>query len=144
MNIKFVLDEGAKAPTKAHEADAGFDLCSKDEITLVANVYGGKGVVIDTGVHVEIPKGYVGYVQGRSGLNVKNGIICPTGTIDCGYTGSIRVKLYNLSNNDFQIHSGYRIAQLVIQPIADCQLIEVESLEDTARGDNGFGSTGIK
>lgn len=141
--IKFTLDDGASKPEKAHEFDAGFDLCSMEDITLVANAYGGDGVVIDTGVHVEIPKGYVGYVQGRSGLNVKKGVICPTGTIDCGYTGSIRVKLYNLSHSDYNIHKGDKIAQLVIQPMAICEPVEVESLSETERGDNGFGSTGL-
>ena len=139
MKIKFTLDEGAYAPEKAHTTDAGFDLRSR-ESHLVAG-YGGSRV-FDTGVHVEIPEGYVGYVQGRSGLNIVHSVICPTGTIDAGFTGSIKVKLYALSLADYLVEAGDKIAQLVIQPIADCELVEVESLDQSERGDNGFGSTG--
>ena len=82
MKIKFTLDKGAYRPEKAHEADAGYDLRSREE-QRITDCCGGR--VFDTGVHVEIPEGYVGYVQGRSGLNIKNSVICPTGTIDAGY-----------------------------------------------------------
>ena len=139
MQIKVTLDPGAYAPEKAHEADAGYDLRVRTD-KFDAIIY--REIIIDTGVHVEIPKGYVGYVQSRSGLNIKHSVICPTGTIDSGYTGSIKVKLYNLSEAPYAIHKGDRIAQLIIQPIADTELVEVDSLEETERGDNGFGSTG--
>lgn len=75
-------------------------------------------------------------------MNVRNDIICPTGTIDSGYTGSVAVKLYNLGDSDFRINAGDKIAQLVIQPIADVEMCLVDKLEETERGDNGFGSTG--
>lgn len=136
MEIKFVLDDGAFTPERAHDTDAGFDLRSKHDANIIY------GYEFDTGVHVEIPKGYVGYVQGRSGLNIKHDIICPTGVVDCGFTGAIRVKLYNMSNKPYTVNKGDKIAQLVIQPIAHAELIRVDSLEDTERGDNGFGSTG--
>ena len=91
-------------------------------------------------------KGYVGYVQSRSGLNFGKGIICPTGTIDSGYTGSIKVKLYNMWSSDYGqpciVNKGDKIAQLIIQPIADTELVQVDRLEETERGNNGFGSTG--
>ena len=145
MKIKFTLDEGAYAPEKAHTTDAGFDLRAMHDSEGFLCEYDQE--VFDTGVHVEIPPGYVGYVQGRSGLNFRDGIICPTGTVDSGYSGSIKVKLYSMWSQDYgvpipDIKAGDKIAQLVIQPIADCELVEVESLDQTERGDNGFGSTG--
>lgn len=138
MRVNFTLDKYAEAPQKAHDADAGFDLKSNTSAT----IYPQCGAVFDTGVHVEIPNGYVGYVQGRSGLNVRHDIICPTGTVDSGYTGSIAVKLYNLGEFEFRVNAGDKIAQLVIQPIADAEMHLVDALGETERGDNGFGSTG--
>ena len=145
MEIKFTLDEGAYPPIKAHENDAGFDLRAMFDSTGLLDVLGEE--IFDTGVHVEIPKGCVGYVQGRSGLNFNNGLICPTGTVDCGYVGSIKVKLYNMRKDSGmqtpEIKAGDKIAQLVIHPIADTgMMLQVEVLEDTERGDGGFGSTG--
>ena len=139
MQIRFTLDEGAYAPEKAHASDAGYDLRSREE-QRITDCCGGR--VFDTGVHVEIPEGYVGYVQGRSGLNINHSIICPTGTIDAGYTGSIKVKLYNYGVLAYDVKPGDKIAQLIIQPLADCELVEADTLEDTERGNNGFGSTG--
>ena len=140
MKIKFTLDPGAFAPEKAHEADAGYDLRAMHDSN--DDLYSYDQEIFDTGVHVEIPKGYVGYVQSKSGLNVRHGIICPTGTIDSGYTGSIKVKLYNLGGSPYKIYKADKIAQLIIQPIADTELVQVDRLEETERGNNGFGSTG--
>ena len=142
MQIKFTLDPGAFAPEKAHEADAGYDLRAREDATVGSRYGVTDGVIFDTGVHVEIPKGYVGYVQSKSGLNVRYSIICPTGTIDSGYTGSSKVKLYSLGPDSYKIRKGDKIAQLIIQPIADTELVEVDRLEETERGNNGFGSTG--
>ncbi len=136
MQIKFTSDKGAYKPEKAHATDAGYDLRAKFDWTLLASKE------FDTGVHVAIPEGYVGYVQGRSGLNINHCVICPTGTIDAGYTGSIKVKLYNFGLENYEIKAGDKIAQLIIQPLADTEFIEVEELEDSDRGNNGFGSTG--
>ncbi len=153
MTINFTLDPGAYMPTKAHEADAGFDLYCKEAVTFAKNVFDScnkrfdRELLIDTGVHIAIPKGYVGLVMGRSGLNRNKSIICPTGVIDSGFTGSILVKLYNLSNLpgdpvDASFDKGDRIAQLLIVPIADVTLRQVDKLDITERGDNGFGSSG--
>ena len=139
MKIKFTLDEGAYKPEKAHASDAGYDLRSREERRIAGCC---RGRVFDTGVHVEIPDGYVGYVQGRSGLNINHSVICPTGTIDAGYTGSIKVKLYNMDINDYEVQPGDKIAQLIIQPLADTELVEVETLRESERGTDGFGSTG--
>lgn len=135
--MKVVLDEGAKLPTKAHETDAGWDLYSREWHW----VYAGKSEIIDTGVHIEIPKGYVGFLKSKSGLNVKHDITSD-GVIDCGYTGSIVVKLYNHGKEDYAIDEGDKISQLVILPINTDTLEIVDSLEETDRGNKGFGSSG--
>lgn len=137
MKIKVVLDDGAYMPEKAHEADAGFDLRTPSKVIIPAK----SSRIIATGVHVEIPNGYVGFLKSKSGLNVKNGILSE-GVIDSGYTGGIVAKLYNQSSAVKVFEKGDKITQLVILPIPDVELVEVCSLEDTKRGDNGFGSSG--
>lgn len=137
MIMKVMLDAGAYMPVRAHKDDAGLDLRSPDTFIVKA----GKSLKIDSGVHVEIPAGYVGFLKAKSGLNVKYGITC-TGVIDAGYTGSIVVKLYNNGSDDVLFERGDKITQLVILPIVCPDLVQVDSLEDTERGDAGFGSTG--
>ncbi len=136
MKAKF--DHGAYVPVRGHEDDAGLDLRTPNEVTIKA----GGSVVIDTGVHIKIPKGYFGKLESKSGLNVKHGIVSLGGTIDCGYTGSIVVKLYNFGDEDYTFKEGEKIVQLIIQPCLITDLQTVASLEETDRGDNGFGSTG--
>lgn len=136
--MKIVLDKDAKMPTRAHETDAGLDLYSMEGTVVSAK----KSAVFDTGVHIELPPDTVGYIKGKSGLNVKHGIVVPDGTVDEGYTGSIRVKLYNLSGYDYKVNKGDKICQLVIHPILKPELEVVDSLADTERGSGGFGSTG--
>lgn len=152
--MKIKLDKGAIMPTRAHEADAGLDLYAPCDI----NINGGSiiylsafnmddagtqagSVIIDTGVHIELPHNTVGMIKSKSGLNTKHSLICE-GVIDEGYTGSIKVKLYNLSPDYYIIRKGDKIAQLVILPIVKPELELVDELADTERGDNGFGSTG--
>lgn len=137
MILKVKLDKGAFAPESAHKADAGYDLRTPALFAIGAR----DSVTIDTGVHVAIPEGYVGFLKSKSGLNVKFDIT-GEGVIDSGYTGSIRVKLYNNSNAVRFFERGDKIIQLVILPIAKPNIKIVDSLEDTERGDNGFGSTG--
>lgn len=135
--MKIKLDPGAFMPERAHSADAGYDLRSP----ITGRIYAGEAVVIDTGVHVQIPVGYVGMLKSKSGLNVKHDIV-GEGVIDSGYTGSIRVKLYNHGAESYMIECGDKISQLVILPIITPELELVTELEETDRGDNGFGSTG--
>lgn len=135
--MKIKLDDFAYMPIRAHDTDAGLDLLSPKAVT----IYAHDSAVIDTGVHVEIPKGYVGMLKSKSGLNVKAGITSE-GVIDSGYTGSIRVKLYNNSADMYMVGVGDKITQLVILPILTPDLELVDSLEETERGDGGFGSTG--
>ena len=137
MLLKIVLDEGAQMPCKAHKEDAGYDLYSPESAIVPAR----ESVSIDTGVHVAIPEGYVGMLKSKSGLNVKYGITSE-GVIDALYSGSIVVKLYNHSTQNYVVNAGDKITQLVIIPIADTDLVLTDELWDSERGSNGFGSSG--
>ena len=149
--MKVVLEKDAFMPTKAHEDDAGFDLytpvpirMSPNEVSKIgygSQPFGLQSVTIDTGVHIAIPKGYVGMIKSKSGLNVKRGLIAE-GVIDSGYTGSIVVKMYNLSQYETHFKRGDKIAQLVVMPICTEKLEQAYELDDTDRGSGGFGSTG--
>lgn len=140
MKINYMLDEGAFEPLHGHDADAGFDLRLPGSGDVVY-VFPGQSVIIDTGVHFEIPEGYVGFIKSKSGLNVKKGILAE-GVIDAGYTGSVVVKLYNHGDSDVRFTSGDKITQIVFLPIPFVTLNEVDKFAETERGDDGFGSTG--
>lgn len=135
--MKIMLDGGAYMPERAHKDDAGLDLRSPIEIYIRAGDY----AIIDTGVHVDIPKGCVGMLKSKSGLNVKHGLI-GEGVIDAGYTGSIVCKLYNIGGSDYRVKRGDKIIQLVVLPIVTPEPVLVDSFDKTDRGNNGFGSTG--
>ena len=135
--MKIMLDKNAIMPTRAHSTDAGLDLYAPETVFLE----GRNSVVIDTGVHIELPPNTVGMIKSKSGLNVKHSITSE-GVIDVGYTGSIRVKLYNNKTGGYLINKGDKISQLVIMPIFTPELEVVEEFAPTERGDNGFGSTG--
>ena len=137
--MKIVLDEGAKMPTRAHEFDAGLDLYAMEDGYIRCN----QSRTFDTGVHVEIPEGCVGFIKSKSGLMVNHGITSD-GTIDAHYTGSIRVCLFNHGGSKYEVKAGDKIAQLVIVPCMLPRLELVDSLEETDRGDCGFGSTGYR
>ena len=138
MKLKIVLKPEAIMPSRAHDLDAGYDLYSREDATVWQNA-GGK---FDTGVHIQIPAGYVGFVKSKSGLNARNGLQAE-GVIDAGYTGSINVLLRNHGPRAVEIKKGQKIAQLVILPIITPELEVVDRLEDTERGEGGFGSTGL-
>lgn len=135
--MKIVLDKDAYKPEKAHPDDAGFDLMARKGQIVPAH----GSAIFDTGVHIEIPQGYVGFLKSKSGLNVKRGITSE-GVIDAGYTGSISVKLYNNTQIPYMVEKGDKISQLVILPIYRDELEVADSLDETARGNNGFGSSG--
>ena len=136
--MNYYLDEGAFAPEYAHSTDAGMDLRTPKTVRVPAH----SSAIIDTGVHLQIPNNFVGFLKSKSGLNVKHGILSE-GVIDCGYTGSIVAKLYNHSDTDYVFQKGDKITQLVILPCATGALLEqVDSFDETERGDSGFGSTG--
>lgn len=135
--INIMLDEQAIMPTRAHEDDAGLDLYAPHRVV----IFPKDSEVVETGVHVEIPKGYVGMIKSKSGHNVKRDLITE-GVIDSGYTGQIKVKLYNLGTQKRVIEKGEKLTQLVIMPIVTPALRLVDHFKETERGDNGFGSTG--
>lgn len=140
--MKVMLDKGAYMPEYAHKTDAGMDIRCK-ETFLLPGINGGDigSAIVDTGIHVEIPEGYVGFLKSKSGLNVKSGITSE-GVIDCGYTGSIIVKLYNHTTENIWFNKGDKITQLIILPFGSVSIEQVTSLKETERGNNGFGSTG--
>lgn len=135
--MKVVLDKGAILPTRAHELDVGFDLYSRED----AIIYAGDSHSFDTGVHMAIPKGYSGDIEPKSGLMDKYGLLTD-GTVDPGYTGSIKVKLFNTGRCAVSLVKGQKIAQIVLKAVITPELEVTDSLEDTERGAGGFGSTG--
>ena len=138
--MKIVLEHGAYIPTRAYENDAGLDLYARESQVVPAR----ESAVFDTGVHIELPKEWVktvGLLMSKSGLSVNHGLTSE-GVIDMGYTGSIKVKLYNHSGFDYHVKAGDKISQLVILPIITPEVEVVERLDTTDRGENGFGSTG--
>lgn len=135
--IDIQLDEGAYMPERAHKTDAGCDIRTPINCTIKPH----DSVVVDTGVHIAIPVGFVGFLKSKSGLNVKNNIT-GEGVIDANYTGSIIVKLYNNGDEPHEFWRGDKLIQIVLLPIYTPKFRQVEKLEDTERGANGFGSTG--
>lgn len=135
--MEIMLDDGAYMPTRGHKTDAGLDLRTPKAVTVPA--YGS--TTIDTGVHVALPHGCAGLLVSKSGLNVKHSITS-TGLIDEEYTGSIVVKLYNHGSEDYAFEAGDKVTQLVVLPVVREPLGQVTAFKRTARGDNGFGSTG--
>ena len=142
--IKIHMDNGCEDlfPRKAHEDDAAFDLRSRVDAVIPS----GKITLVPTGVFMELPVGYEAQVRPRSGLALKHGItvLNTPGTIDAGYRGEVGVILINAGPADFTVARGDRIAQMVVQKLADVELVAAEQLSDTSRGAGGFGSTGVK
>ena len=135
--MEIMLDTGAYMPSRGHRTDAGLDLRIPQAVTVPA--YGS--VAVDTGVHVALPHGCAGLLVSKSGLNVRHDITS-TGLIDEGYTGSIVVKLYNHGGEDYEFKAGDKVTQLVVLPVVHEPLEQVSAFLPSARGDNGFGSTG--
>jgi dUTP pyrophosphatase len=134
------LHEDAVLPSQAYDGDAGLDLAAREGAVLAP----GQRATIGTGVAVEIPEGYAGFVQPRSGLASRHGIgvVNSPGLVDSGYRGEIRVVLINTdTTSSFAVEPGMRIAQLVIAPVATVHLVEVAELSASARGERGFGSS---
>lgn len=137
--MKVKLEKGAIKPTKAHENDAGYDLYAMNHAEILPRTHHS----FDTGVHIEIPHGYVGIVSGRSGLNFRKQLVLGgVGIIDENYRGTIGVMLYNHGEWTQVVNEGDRIAQLVIVPYFSEAIDVVDELSDTDRGSGGFGSTG--
>lgn len=141
LDIPITLTNEAKLPTYKTHGAAGMDLCSTEAVRLAPL----ERKLVPTGVRMAIPEGFEGQVRPRSGLALKHGIglVNSPGTIDSDYRGEIGVILVNLSNEHVALAAGERIAQLVICPVTRARLNTVEELEQTTRGEGGFGSTGV-
>jgi dUTP pyrophosphatase len=139
MQIKILkTDSDAKAPSYANPGDAGMDFYSAENIVIKPN----ERKVVRTGVKMAIPAGYVGLVWDKSGLAAKKGIKTMAGVIDAGYRGEVGIVLHNLGNEDFIVEKNMKIAQMLIQPVHNPDLVEVKELDETKRGEGGFGSSG--
>jgi len=136
------LDPELPLPEYAKPGDAGVDLRAATDLVLEPG--GGRGLV-PTGLAVAIPRGYAGFIQPRSGLAMRHGVTClnTPGLIDAGYRGELKVLLVNTDPKEpFEIRRGERIAQLVIQAVEHVSFLEVDELDETERGEGGFGHTG--
>jgi dUTP pyrophosphatase len=138
--IRFANGQGLDLPSYATAGSAGLDLRSADALTLKP----GARALVATGIAIALPENFEAQVRPRSGLAVKHGItvLNAPGTIDADYRGEIKVPLINLGHEDFVINRGDRIAQMVVAPVLQVELIEVAALDETARGAGGFGSSG--
>ena len=134
------LHPQATLPNYAHPQDAGMDFYSNEETILLPN----KRKLISTGISMAIPSGYVGLIWDKSGIASKYGIKTMAGVIDSNYRGEIKILLHNLSSETFKIERNTKIAQMLIQPIVQKEILEVQDLDNTDRNTNGFGSTGTK
>ena len=134
--VNVMIEHDAYMLNRAYAFDAGADIKSREQAVVPAH----GSYFFDTGVHVEVPKGMMAKVENRSSM-FKKGLLT-TVVVDCGYTGSIGVTLYNLTDVDYPVYVGDKIAQLVFYPIALPEFKLVSSLDNTERGDGGFGSTG--
>lgn len=132
---------GLPLPDYATKGAAGMDICAAESLILRV----GKRHAVATGFAFAIPDGYEVQVRPRSGLALKHGITClnTPGTIDSDYRGEVKVILANLGDDDFQIAKGDRIAQLVVAPVTQATMVEVDEIDETLRGAGGFGSTGV-
>jgi dUTP pyrophosphatase len=141
MILRFArLADGARPPARAHDGDAGLDLCAAEALVIGP----GERASVGTGIAVAIPDGHAGLVVPRSGLAARSGIalVNAPGLIDSGYRGELRVLLLNTDRERaFPVEPGDRIAQLVVVPVSPAEPVEAE-LDATARGAGGFGSTG--
>jgi dUTP pyrophosphatase len=137
LRIKKIHSE-AKLPAYAHPGDAGFDLFSCEDCDL------GPGEVrpVPTGIQMAIPPGWVGLIWDKSGISLQ-GVHRLAGVVDAGYRGEVRVVLANLGRDVFPVRKGMKIAQMLIQRVEAVEIEESSSLDDTSRGEGGFGSTGL-
>lgn len=142
MRLKVMMEPGSGyVPEYAHEGDAGLDLRSVED-TLIPS---GHSKLIRTGLHCEIPDGCVGLQFPRSGLGsrgltMRNAV----GVIDSGYRGEVKCALWNTMPDSFHVRKGDRICQMVVMPYMPCEIEEVDSLSDSERGTDGYGSTGVE
>jgi len=134
------IDPEIKIPSYAHAGDAGMDLyAAKDTI-----IKQGERKVVATGIKMEIPAGYVGLIWDKSGLASMNGLKIMGGVIDSSYRGEVGVVIINLGDQEYRVEKNTKIAQMLVQRIENVEIEEVNNLENSSRGEGGFGSSGIK
>ncbi|NQV91732.1 dUTP diphosphatase [Candidatus Woesearchaeota archaeon] len=140
MTIKIKkLHEDAVVPRYAKEHDAGMDFFSNESLVLQP----GERKLVSTGISMAIPQGYVGLIWDKSGIATKHGLKTMAGVIDAGYRGEIKILIHNLSNEKYVIEKGNKVAQMLIQPVEQREIIIVSELDSSDRGEGGFGSTGL-
>jgi len=145
MEVKFVrTDDKVKIPEYATPLSAGADIRARIDEPITVKPHAR--VMVPTGLKISLPEGYAALLYARSGLATKHGIALSNGVgvIDADYRGEIKVGLINLSDEEFIINDGERIAQLVITPVVQAKFTETDTLDETLRGEGGFGSTGRK
>jgi dUTP pyrophosphatase len=137
LKVKKIHPE-AKLPVYGHPGDAGFDLFSCVDLVL------GPGEVkaVPTGLKMAIPRGFVGLIWDKSGISLK-GVHKLAGVVDAGYRGEVQVVMINLGREAYAIKTGMKIAQMLVQPVQEVAIRETDDLDDTSRGEGGFGSTGL-
>ncbi len=137
LEVKRIHSE-ARLPVYGHPGDAGLDLFS----VVDRDLRPGEVFAVPTGIQIAVPAGHVGLVWDKSGISLK-GVHRLAGVIDAGYRGEVQVVLINLGAAPFALRPGMKIAQLLVQPVAAVEVVECEALDDTTRGQGGFGSTGL-
>ena len=144
IQIKVINKGHQQLPAYATQQSAGMDLRAKLEASVVIKPM--KRVLIGTGLHIALPEGYEAQIRPRSGLALKHGItvLNTPGTVDADYRGEIKVLLVNLSNEDFTVNDGERIAQMVIARHEQGEFLLVDTLDETERGEGGYGHTGVE
>lgn len=142
IELPIQLEDGAQVPTYAHDSDAAADMYSMEDVTIPAHF---NGVPIKTGVHIQLPESWVAFILPRSSIGAKTPLRLSNsvGVIDSGYRGEVRALYDNIGDEPYQIHKGDRIAQMLVMPSYRFKAAVVDSLEDSDRGEAGFGSTGV-
>ena len=143
MLVKIINKSNNPLPKYSTEFSAGMDICANLSDDLIIKPL--QRVLVPTGLFIELPVGYEAQIRPRSGLAIKSGItvLNTPGTIDADYRGEVKVILINLSDQDFTVHNGDRICQMVIAKYEQAELQQVEILSDSVRADGGFGHTGV-
>jgi dUTP pyrophosphatase len=138
--VKRLDPAGARLPARAHPGDAGLDLFAAVDVDIPA----GETRLVGTGLAIELPPGTEGQIRPRSGLALRHGItvLNAPGTIDAGYRGEVGILLINHGRQAFRVRRGMKVAQLVVTPVVEVEVVEAGTLSDTARARDGFGSTG--
>lgn len=139
------LPHGADLPLPAYETDGAAGLDLRAAIVLPVTLAPGERALVPTGLAMQLPEGFEGQVRPRSGLALRHGVtvLNAPGTVDSDYRGEVSVVLINHGNEPFMVTRGDRIAQLVVAPVSHARLSEVATLDETARGAGGYGSTGV-